>query len=286
MSRYHFPSKVFLSAFLLLLVSFFSFSIASAQSWHTVKNPTAGKTEIFGSYANGCFSGGVTIPIKGDGYEQVRPSRNRHYGAPSIAAFVESIDQLGQKNGRVIILGDIAQPRGGPANFGHASHQTGLDIDIWLEDRSHHLSKNLSESLSTPSVTNPKTGFINQHWKPFYRELLHHAATYPETERIFVNPVIKAELCRTETNTAWLEKLRPWYGHDSHFHVRLKCPAGASGCIAQAPIPRGSGCDQNLANWVNDQIKWTTAPPAKSTTPNKPAPKKVLPLECQAILHQ
>ena len=31
-----------------------------------------------------------------------------------------------------ILVGDIAQPRGGPALSGHASHQIGLDADIWL----------------------------------------------------------------------------------------------------------------------------------------------------------
>lgn len=269
-----------------LLSTLLSTTIAIAQQWHTVKHPTSGPTEIHGSYANGCFSGGITIPIKGTGYEQVRPSRNRHYGAPSIQKFVESLDLFGQQKQRVIILGDIAQPRGGPANFGHASHQTGLDIDIWLEDRNTHLEGNLREKLNTPSVVNPGTGTINQHWQPFYRELLYHAATYPETERIFVNPVIKAQLCKIETDKAWLEKLRPWYGHDSHFHVRLKCPSGSTGCIAQAPIPKGSGCDNNLQNWVNDQIKWTNTPPKKSSTSPTPKPKKVLPIECQAILQQ
>ncbi len=256
-----------------------------AQQWHTVQHPTSGPIEIHGSYANGCFSGGVTIPTKESGYEQVRTSRNRNYGAPSMNTFVESLNQLGMKNQRVIILGDISQPRGGPANFGHASHQTGLDIDIWLEDRSTHLNQHLQENLQTPSVVNPGKGSMNHHWKPFYRTLLHHAATYPETERIFVNPIIKAQLCQTEVDKAWLEKLRPWYGHDSHFHVRLKCPADSVGCIPQAPIPKGSGCDSNLQNWVNDQIKWTNAPPQKSSSPT-PKPTKTLPIECPTILQQ
>lgn len=270
---------------LLLFSAFFTIP-SMAQQWHSVKHPTSAPIEIHGSYANGCFSGGVTIPIKGDGYEQVRPSRNRNYGAPSIKSFVDRLNQFGMQTQRIIILGDIAQPRGGPANFGHASHQTGLDIDIWLEDRNRHLNKELQENLQTPSVVNPGSGTINHHWKPFYRDLLFHAATYPETERIFVNPIIKAQLCQTETDKAWLEKLRPWYGHDSHFHVRLKCPTGSTGCIAQAPIPKGAGCDNNLQNWVNDQIKWTNAPPQKSSETASPKPKKSLPLECQAILKQ
>src|SRR5699024_5340227 len=75
----------------------------NAQSWHTVKHPTSGATEIHGSYANGCFSGGITIPIKQNGYEQVRPSRNRHYGTPNMMTFVENIDQFSIQQQRVII---------------------------------------------------------------------------------------------------------------------------------------------------------------------------------------
>ena len=256
-----------------------------ANDWHTVNQHTEGITEIHGRYANGCFAGGITIPTKNEGYEQVRPSRNRNYGTPEVARFVDSLNHFGKQHHRVIILGDISQPRGGPANFGHASHQTGLDIDIWLEDRNNHLSGNLIENLQTPSTVNPKTGQINQFWKPFYRDLLHHAATYPATERVFVNPVIKAQLCRSEENPAWLEKLRPWYGHDSHFHVRLKCPQNSTTCIPQAPFPTGSGCDANLQNWVNDQITWTTKPQKpQSTSKEQPKPQKVLPKACTQIL--
>lgn len=270
---------------LLLLLTFFLTTPSAAQQWHTVHYPTPGPMEIHGSYANGCFSGGMTIPIKGAGYEQVRASRNRNHGSPNIQQFVDSLDQFGHQQQRIIILGDISQPRGGPANFGHSSHQTGLDIDIWLEDRNTHLTKHDQENLYTSSVVNPEAGLINQHWTPFYRDLLYHAATYPDTERIFVNPVIKAQLCAMETDKAWLEKIRPWYGHDSHFHVRLKCPTGSSGCIAQAPIPKGSGCDNQLQNWVNDQIKWTRSPPPQNPKSSAKSPEKILPIECQAVLH-
>ena len=277
--------KRFFATFLFTLLTLSISPLILAADWHTVKHPTIGPSEIYGSYANGCFSGGIDIPTKSSGYEQVRPSRNRHYGMPAMATFINHLDLWASQRGKVLIFGDISQPRGGPANFGHASHQTGLDMDIWFEERTDHLPKKLQESLQTPSVVDASTGKINQHWHPFYREILFTASQYPETERIFVNPVIKAHLCATEKDQSWLGKLRPWYGHDSHFHIRLKCPKDSAGCIAQAPIPKGSGCDSSLTNWVNDQIKWTTAPP-KPKAPASPKAPKVLPIECQAILQQ
>ena len=44
----------------------------------------------------------------------------------------------------------------------------------------------------------------------------------------------------------WLRKLRPWYGHHQHFHIRLHCPEGSAECDPQGPLPKGLGCD-NLA---------------------------------------
>jgi hypothetical protein len=34
--------------------------------------------------------------------------------------------------GKGLYIGDISQPRGGPMTSGHASHQIGLDADIWM----------------------------------------------------------------------------------------------------------------------------------------------------------
>ena len=58
--------------------------------------------------------------------------------------------------------------------------------------------------------------------------MLEVAASDPVVDRIFVNPVIKRELCTHEPpGSLWLRKLRPWWGHHDHFHVRLRCPPGS-----------------------------------------------------------
>jgi hypothetical protein len=52
----------------------------------------------------------------------------------------------------------------------------------------------------------------------------------------------------------WMSKVRPWYGHDDHIHVRLKCPADSPNCRAQPPVPGGDGCDKSLDHWFTDSI--------------------------------
>jgi penicillin-insensitive murein DD-endopeptidase len=79
------------------------------------------------------------------------------------------------------------------------------------------------------------------------------AARDPRVDRIFVNPVIKAELCRADKRPRWLRKVRPWWLHHEHFHVRLACPDDSPECEAQKPIPDGDGCDD---------VKWWLAPKA------------------------
>ena len=91
-----------------------------------------------------------------------------------------------------------------------------------------------------------------------------------------MNPAIKVKLCNTEgVDRAWLQKIRPWYGHDSHIHVRLSCPSDAKNCENQAALPAGDGCGAELYSWFE--------PAPKSSTPKS----KVLPAtpyQCQMIL--
>ena len=66
--------------------------------------------------------------------------------------------------------------------------------------------------------------------------------------RIFIFPGAKVQMCEDAGgDRAWLRKVRPWWGHDTHFHVRLTCPRGAAGCVDQDPPPPGDGCAEARA---------------------------------------
>ncbi|GAA5095732.1 penicillin-insensitive murein endopeptidase [Wohlfahrtiimonas larvae] len=267
---------------LMMLISPWSF----AENWHTVQKPTNEPTKIYGSYANGCFSGGKVMPIVGEGFQQVRPSRNRHYGDESLLVFIESLGKYAKAQNKIVILGDLSQPRGGPMNFGHSSHQIGLDVDIWFESIGKNgLSPKQVEGLETPSLVDMKNGVISKYWQPYYRDLIHQAALYPKTERIFVNPVIKAYLCETEKDKSWLYKVRPWFGHDSHFHVRLVCPKNQKDCEPQFPVAKNSGCDEDLQNWVKDQADLALGIKKPAVSKGKSV-SKIMPKMCQKILNQ
>lgn len=253
---------------------------AQHEAWSRIAEPSPGPAEVIGFYSAGCIAGAEQLPPAGEGYQVMRFSRNRHYGHPQLVDFIRRLGRAAAIRGARLLIGDLGQPRGGPMDYGHRSHQTGLDADIWftLLDRHQRLSPDTIETLDMRSVVDGSAGQLRpERWRPLFADILRWAASAPEVDRIFVNPVIKQALCHDPDKHAWLGKLRPWWGHDAHFHVRLACPDDSLDCRPQSPPPAGSGCDADLANWVEDQ---------KEPRPSAPRPARpiVLPPACTPVL--
>jgi len=164
-----------------------------------------------------------------------------------------------QEHSSVLLIGDLSQPRGGRATGGHASHQSGLDVDIWYwhpnAAEETELAANQREKLSARSILDGKAGVIRKAWKNKVATALRLASEDERVARMFVNPIIKRDLCETtKDDRQWLHKVRPWYGHDDHFHVRLNCPASSPECEPQTPIAKGDGCDE-LDWWFDEKAQ-------------------------------
>lgn len=252
--------------------------------------PSAQPSQPIGFYAKGCQAGAVQLPYDGPNWQVMRLARNRRWGQPELINFIEQLSHdAAQKDGWPgLLIGDMSQPRGGPMVNGHASHQIGLDADIWLSPMPRQrLTGEQREKLAAVSMLK-KGEFLTldpTNWSEGQERLIMRAASYPQVQRIFVNPAIKKKLCETWTgDRSNLGKVRPLYGHDEHFHVRLFCPPGASNCKPQADIRDGDGCGKDLAWW------FTPAPWKKPPPSTKPAPKPRvvtvgdLPAACQAVL--
>ncbi|WP_214477149.1 penicillin-insensitive murein endopeptidase [Mesorhizobium sp. dw_380] len=251
------------------------------------KLPTATSAQSIGFYSKGCFAGGVAIPLDSPTWEVMRPSRNRRWGHPAMIALVEKLSRDAVADGWPgLLIGDIAQPRGGPMTTGHASHQIGLDADIWLTPMpSRPLSMAQRESMSATLMVDEKTHLVKDAlWTPAHTALLKQAASYAEVERILVNPGIKKKLCDTvKGDRAWLRKIRPFWGHDYHFHMRIGCQPGSPNCKAQEATPDDDGCGKPLAWW------FTQEPWRPNKNPDAPKARDLmtmanLPKECRAVL--
>jgi len=256
------------------------------------KLPTNMTSRAIGSYAKGCMAGGKALPVDGPAWQVMRLSRNRNWGHPALIAVVERLAQEARKydgwNG--LLVGDLAQPRGGPMLSGHASHQIGLDADVWLTPMPDRLlSRSEREKMEARLVVKDRKTIDRSVWTEAHARLIKRAASYPEVARIFVHPPIKAELCKWATgDRSWLAKVRPYYGHNYHFHIRINCPKDSPNCKNQAPArPKdGTGCGEELAYWMGD-IPWAKKKPDPNAKPPKPAPPltlAALPAECRAVV--
>ena len=264
-------------AFLVLCVP----GRAGEPDWGSVAGPTEAPPQAIGGYALGCLDGGMVLALDGPGYHVMRPSRARFFGHPDLIQFVRWLGNTALAQGRSgILVGDLAQPRGGPLRSGHASHQSGLDVDVWfLPASGRPLSANDRENLSAVAMVTPDGLTVGQQWTDGHLDLLRVAASYPQVDRIFVNAAIKQELCeRAGFDRAWLTKIRPWWGHDHHFHVRLACPRAEGTCIPQAPPP-GEGCDGELAWWFSKEARQVLAD--KKQEPRKAIMMADLPAQCE-----
>ncbi len=264
------------------------------------RGPSQQRSEAIGTYANGCGAGMVQLPESGPTWQAMRLSRNRNWGQPELVQYLMDLSVQARRIGWAgLYIGDMSQPRGGPMKSGHASHQIGLDADIWmLPPKRLNLSRGEREKISSISVrTNDQTR-INGNWTPAHQALLRAAASDPRVDRIFVAAAVKIAMCNAtpRNDRAWLQKIRPLYGHNTHFHVRLKCPRGARYCKTQKPTVAelskgGDGCDETLNWWVTTYLEELRNPP--KATKKKPGKRKKtareftmadLPRACTSVL--
>ncbi len=246
-------------------------------------------SSAYGSYAKGCLAGGAQLAETGPTWQAMRLSRNRNWGHPELIDMVQQLSRVAaqQPGWKGLYVGDLSQPRGGPMLTGHRSHQVGLDADIWmLPPTTLELSRKQRENISSISTRRAKGAYVNSSWTRAHHEIIKAAAKDPRTARIFVFPGAKVQMCNDEKgDRAYLRKIRPWYGHHYHFHVRLNCPDGLQGCVNQNPPPRGDGC-ADARQW---QANILNPPPAKPRDPNAPKPRRELvlgdlPAQCKAVL--
>ncbi len=255
---------------------------AAKQVFGREMTPSEVQTRSIGFYSRGCLAGAKALPVDGESWKVMRLSRNRFWGHPAMIAFLERFSRKAAADGvwPGILVGDISQPRGGPMLTGHASHQIGLDADVWLTPMpATGLTDADREEMSAIDMVRPDGLSVDpDHWSEKQAGVIRAAAEAPEVERIFVNPAIKKALCERHAGEPWMTKVEPWWGHNYHMHIRIHCPAGDSACEAQAPVPPGDGCGKSLAWWFSDE-----ALHPKPGKPSAPLTMAQLPAECRQV---
>jgi penicillin-insensitive murein endopeptidase len=261
--------------------------VAARELFGRKPAPVPMEARVIGFYAKGCLAGAVALPINGKTWQVMRLSRNRNWGHPDLVKLLERVSDKGTKVGWPgLLVGDLSQARGGPMLTGHTSHQIGLDADVWLTPMpKRELTRLEREEMSATNVVAPDKKDVDPKiWTPAHGAIIKTAAQEEDVERIFVNAAIKKALCREAgKDRSWLNKVRPYYGHNYHFHIRIGCPDGAKDCKGQDPVPEADGCGKDLDWWFRDAI----LNPKPPTTPPKPRPQLTLadlPAACKQVV--
>ncbi|MCH9809366.1 MAG: penicillin-insensitive murein endopeptidase [Alphaproteobacteria bacterium] len=237
------------------------------------------KARAIGYYSRGCLSGGQWLPVDGPAWQAMRLSRNRNWGHPVLVDLVKRLATEAKAAGDWpgLLVGDLTQPRGGPMLTGHASHQVGLDADIWLTpmpDRRFTYTER--ERVSAVSMLKNTLEVNEKVFTPNVVALIKRAASFKEVERIGVNPAIKLALCRAAGgDKPWLGKIQGWRGHHYHMHIRIKCPPGSDSCRSQGK-PKGTSCAV-AEKWYADTKAWMEKPKTRPKTKKKRKKRKPKP---------
>lgn len=269
----------------LLVLGVLLSGAAFANDWATARTPAPGPARAIGETSRGCLAGAASLEPEGPGYQVMHLERRRHFGHPDLVAMVRGLGQATQRERLGLLhVGDLSQPRGGPTTYGHRSHQNGLDVDVWfaLDPSLSNSTDTLRSNVRAPSLLRDSGEGLNRFlWEERHRRVLELAARFPRVDRIFVNPHIKRELCRTTRgDRSWLRKIRPWWGHDDHFHARLFCPPGSPECETQDSLPPGEGCDHSLDWWF--RLSSTLPRPGPKTPRDIPISR--MPEGCRTLL--
>lgn len=167
------------------------------------------------------------------GFEVLWPTKKRHYGTYDMVEMVVNLGEWLRENVKGVILSvaDTAAINGGPIGS-HASHKTGMDIDL------SYLTRNPKLVMNRIDVPN-KGGYTHSDFLAAEQwGLIKAAHEITPIEVIYVNRNVKNEMCKqalkagdltskTDTTSPAAKILTKLIvedtAHGNHWHLRLDC---------------------------------------------------------------
>ncbi len=216
-----------------------------------VPSAWSAQSDPVGYYSNGSIRNSVKLPDSGPGYIKLFLHRDRAWGTQEmIDLLIHSAGAMNKKFPGMdrLQVGDVSKHDGGDVTDLHSSHQNGLDVDLTyyrvnlVEQRPSQINGFAENMVIRNRISKNFDGARN--WE--FIKKLHESG---DVQRIFVDPVIKKEICRQARLKKELVRfddilrsIRPYANHADHMHVRLRCPRDARDCTSQEDPPAGTGC--------------------------------------------
>ena len=68
-----------------------SYKRSAKEVFARARGPANLQPAAIGSYSKGCLAGGVELPLDGETWQVMRPSRNRNWGHPHLVRYVQKL---------------------------------------------------------------------------------------------------------------------------------------------------------------------------------------------------
>jgi penicillin-insensitive murein endopeptidase len=181
------------------------------------------------------------------------PAKERHFATANMAGVLKAMAEFMQTKIKdyKLVLGDVSGPHGGAlynkyGKLSHKGHENGTDADISYVVKTPE--KELNSLVNRGRLS--RDLMLPEQWA-----LMKFAFQTGQALVIFVDPAIKHALCYEAQQEGDLkssadrgvgyEVLRRIYtlsGHDTHFHLRIKCGDNNPRCRNQLLTFGDSGC--------------------------------------------
>ena len=211
-----------------------------------------------GGYTKGCLAGAAELPADGPNWQVMRPSRNRAWGHPRADRLSRAArrDGAGRRDGRVSWSAISAQPRGGPMLTGHASHQIGLDADLWLTPMpDRRLSAAERDEMPATNVVAANGDDVDpQVLAARAPQAARNRGAQPRGGTHFRQPGDQARAVpRGRRRSGLAAPHPPVVGTQLSFPRAAGLPARRPACQDQPDPPAGDGCGADLAWWFTPE---------------------------------
>ena len=227
-----------------------------------------GQPRSIGYYTHGCLAGGVALPINGPTWQVMRLSRNRNWGHPAMIKTLEHLSNKAPSIGwKGFLVGDMAQPRGGPMITGHWSHQVGLDADVWLTPMpDRELTRQEREEMSATNVVNDKWNDVDPDvWSDKYIALYKMLAQEPRRRaRAGQSGDQEGAVPRRQRRPLLAAQDPPGGRPQLPFPYPHRLPGGQPECKAQPATPNDEGCGSDLDRGSSGRRRAEADAPART----------------------
>ena len=187
---------------------------------------------------------------------------------------------------RGLLVGDMSQPRGGPMLTGHASHQVGLDADIWLTPMpDRELTAPSARKCRPPWWSPPiaRTSIRRSGRRPRRDHQGRRAGSARRAHLRQCRRSRRRSAARPATTAAGCTRCGRIRGTTITSTCASSARRAAPECKAQDPVPAGDGCGKELDHWFSEAIlhpKPSPIPPQ----PRPPLKMADLPPACRQVL--